>query len=721
MKLQSTIQNFLDGKRFYIVLGVVILVGIFFRTFNITADAPKGFTLSQDVSTDPFAYTYFAENMIDYGDSNPFDDPRWIVYQKSTQTVAAYIVYQILGTGRAQGNLTAALLNLIAIVLLALGIKNYGSRLAAVLFALIACTNFTLTVFARIPFLEASQNLWLAAAFYFFSLAKRGKHFIALSGAAAAAAAFFGKMIALYAAGFFFVVWLAMYLTAEDNRKTVLRNAAVFYVSYAAIGLFWFLFTYLPSATEVSSYYAEQGMGLYGAPRAFKEVSAFFWQVQNLLWERRFFEKLPFVTLLASVAGGMVIWYMVRAAKVKKIASPLTIGSILLFFWLIFAYAALFPFNYRPLRYQTTLMFPMMALGGLILAIPFEAVRSKLTTKRSKKQQDKFLYTAIAWGIWFAPIVCTIVLVLGQSSNSRAFGASVESSIFLYTLLFAGIGFGLAWLVKAFSPSTPNLRTLGQSVAALLLVAYLAVNITAFASWMNSREYSLISADRDLANILKDNAVLSGSYASALTQENKLKCIHHQFGVEKPDRDFFRKFPITHLLVDPGNEDRARKDYSQLMNSADLVTVYSIRGMRVRLYRISEASPNADAREYSPSDFELFRYWMNRTNSDSATAYLNKFVSSGKRSYSSDVYLGETYSELKQFDKAIEHFRSAYYQAPGDPIIAYQLGLVFASTLNQEGSLGHADSALVYLRIANARIPDNPTLVQTIDQLEQMR
>lgn len=719
MRFLSRVSKLADGRRFYFILGVILVVGVLFRTINISADAPIGFTKSQDVSTDPFAYTYFAENAIDYGDANPFDDSRWIVYEKSTQTVAAYLVYSVLGTGRAQGNLTAAILNLLAILLISFGMKNFGSRIGALLFALIACTNFTLSVFARIPFLEASQNFWLAASFYLFSHGERRGYFFGFAGAATAAAAFFGKMIALYAAGFFMVAWVFQYLTVEVDRKAVVKSAVIFYASYAAVGVFWFLFTYLPSASEVSSYYAEQGVGLYGAPRAFGELKMFFWQVQNLLWERRFVEKLPFVSILASISGAVVIWYLAKTLKVKRMVTPLTIGWVLLLFWLVFAYTALFPFNYRPLRYQTTLMFPMMALAGIVLALPFEMLKAK--TKKKKSRPFKTVYPAIGWSIWLAPILCSLYLLLGQSSGSNNTAQNVFGSIYLYTFLFAAIGFCLAYVVKYVAQYLKNLRIVAQILVVAVLLGYLAVHAVSFASWMGTRQYSLISADRDLGAILGVDAVLSGSYASALTQENKLRCIHHQFGVEKPDLDFFKKFPITHLLIDPGNEERARKDYPGMMSNADLVTSYAIRGMPVKLYRISEASPNPDARIYSPTDFELMKYWINRNNSDSATVYLDRFMASDRQSYSAEVYLAESYSGLKQYEAAIDHYQSALHLSPGDVSVAYGLGLAFANASQEHSKPTYIDSALVYLDIAHSRIPQNTNLKGTIDQLRRMR
>ena len=96
-------------------------------------------------------------------------------------------------------------------------------------------------------------------------------------------------------------------------------------------------------------------------------------------------------------------------------------------------------------------------------------------------------------------------------------------------------------------------------------------------------------------------------------------------------------------------------------------------------------------------------------------------MASGKQSYSAEIYLAESYSGLKQFDAAIDHYQSALQLSPGDVSVAYGLGLAFANASQEQGKPTYIDSALVYLEIAHARIPQNSNLKGTIDQLRRMR
>jgi len=717
----NKITSLADGKRFYIVLGAIFLVGLIMRVLYLPADTPVGFTRSQDVSTDPFAYTYFAKNLIERGDANPFNDPRWIVYEKSTQTVAALVVYAILGTGRAQGNLTAVILNLLAILFIVLAIKNYGSRLGALFFALLACMSYTLVMFARIPFLEASQNLWLAAGFYFFSLGEKRRFWFFVAGAATAAAAFFGKMVALYAGGLYLAVWIFKLLTDENNKKAIVADAVRFYVAYIATGLFWFLYTYLPSASEVSSYYAEQGLGLYGSPKAFEELRMFFWQIQNLLAEREYLAKLPFVTTLATCGGAMVIAMLVKSLRARKIIHPLSTGWVILVVWLLLAYVALFPFNYRPLRYQTTLMFPMMALAGILLAMPFEYVKTKVKSEKKKKKSDseRGILTAIFWGLWFAPFLCAAYLVLRSSSFGGRLDPSVLQSIYMYTIIFVGIGFAFWFIVKLKIWQSAMFRSIGQAGVILVVAAFLIAQIVSYVSWAGRREYSLLYADRDIGAILSKDAVLSGSYASALTQENGLECIHHQFGVETPDLQFFAKFPITHLAIDEGNEARARQDYPDLMAGSRVIETYRIRGLPVKLYDISHASPNATAQKYQPTLYERAKFMDAANQPDSAELLMNDYLATGAKSYTAQEFVAESFMKQQQYEQALNHLQEAETIAPFDLYLSYMTAQAFLNAAQSENSPIYLKDALKYLEFAAKRVPGDQRLRQTIETIKQ--
>ena len=201
-QLVDGVSATVSGRAFYLILGVILLIALVFRVVCLSADPPMGITRSQDFSTDPFQYVYFAENAVNHGTANPYDDPSYSQWKHTSQNLLALIVFNIAGTGRAQGNAVGVIFNLASILLLALAIKNYGSRLGALFFAIIASFDFTLIWFGRTPFLEASQNFWLCGSVYLFSCRNRHWLYLAAGGLTCALAAFYGKMIAVYMLGF---------------------------------------------------------------------------------------------------------------------------------------------------------------------------------------------------------------------------------------------------------------------------------------------------------------------------------------------------------------------------------------------------------------------------------------------------------------------------------------------------------------------------------------
>lgn len=718
--LTSGIHRLTEGKFFFLVLIAILLGGLVLRTIYLDADPPIGITSSQDFSTDPFSYVYFAKNKIDIGNANPYNDQRWVLYEKSTQTLAALIVYSIFGTGRAAGNLVGVLLNFAAILMLALAIKNFGSRLGALLFAFLASLNYTLVHFARAPFMEASENFWLCAAFYFFSLGQRRAWMLIFAGMAAAAAALFGKMIALFAIGLYLAAFLLYWLSDRKQLRSVIKQALFFFAGYAAVAVFWLFFTYLPSSEQVAHYLSEQGVGLYGAPKAFEGIGMFFLQLQTLLVERHFFTKLPLITIFASLFGAAVIYSLLRSKK--QASDPgLNMGWLILLLWAATSFVALFPFNYRPLRYETTLMFPMMAMAGLMLAALLTPKSSGAPRGKSKRNQVNPVFLGIIWGLWLLPMLYAALVVGTGMWSDPASHANLLDSPLLYALLLFLVGFGSAFLAKAVRGIRFNWRPAALFVAVVLLVGYTAVQFVQYGSWVRMREYTLITADRDIGAILAKNAVISGSYAVALTQENDLGSVHHMFGLKYVDPDLFKRFPITHLVVDEANEKRAREDYPDLMSKAEVLATYGIRGYAVKLIRVAGVTGNEQASQYQPTAFEEARHWVDQANNDSARVYFERYLDEDIPNYSADMALGTAYIGEENYARALVHLRKAHDFAPRDVLANYYLGYAYMGVAAAQTKPVYFDSALVCFKFAHRFMPKDQKLTQAVEELEKRK
>lgn len=408
-QMSDMLHKAVAGRGFYWVLGMALLAALVFRVSYLSADPPIGITRSQDFSTDPFQYVYFAENSVDKGIANPYDDPSFGQWRHTSQHILALMLFNVVGTGRAEGNAVSVIFSLASILLLTLAIKNYGSRLGALFFAIIASFDFTLIWFGRTPFLEASQNFWLCGSVYLFSCRNRHWLYLSSAGLACAFASFYAKMIAVFMLGVFAVLWILLYLNEEENRKATVKSAIHYYAGYVAGIVSWLLLVYFPVQRQISGYLSEQAVGLYGAPKAFDSLKDFAWQYVSLLWEHEFFLKMPVVTLLAYMFGaGVLIWFAGRRPG-KRLFGEFNVGWVILVLWFTFGYILLFPWNYRPLRYQTTMMLPAMAMAGVALACVFDRLRKPEQTPHKDKATERNKQAnptifVIIWAVWLLPV-----------------------------------------------------------------------------------------------------------------------------------------------------------------------------------------------------------------------------------------------------------------------------------------------------------------------------
>lgn len=725
-QLRERLKGIAAGRGFYIVLGVALLIGVVFRTLYLTADPPIGITRSQDFSTDPFQYVYFAENSVDKGIANPYDDPSYGQWRHTTQNILALVIFNLFGTGRAEGNAVSVIFSIASILLLALAIKNFGSRLGALFFAILASLDFTLVWFGRTPFLEASQNFWLCASVYLFSCKDRHWLFLAGSGLACALASFYAKMIAVFMLGAFAALWILIYLHEEEKRKETVQSAIRFYGGYLLGLVSWLLLVYFPVQRQISGYLSEQAVGLYGAPKAFDSIKDFVWQYISLLWEHEFFIKMPIVTILAYLFGAAVLVWFVGKHSDKKLFGNFNVGWVILLLWFLLGYLLLFPWNYRPLRYQTTLMLPAMAMAGVALAYVFEHSRGSNAPPAKSKTQDRGAKRSnptahlALWAVWLLPALSLVLLWFTSIGDSGTADAIKDNAI-PYALVLLVVGAVVALAFRGVKRASSGMLTVGVAIATLVMLFLIVSSVIRYVDWSSRRQYTLMAADRDLGAILSPGAVISGPYVPALAQENRFGRIFHMFGTTRVDKAYFARYPITHLLMDEGNEKRAREDYPEIMGNADLITRYIVRGVPVRLYRISGVSPNEQARQYQPSDYERAQAFIGQRNKDSAAVYMQRFLASGIPNYSANAYAAEALYSQGRYADAIGLYQKVQQFSPGDGSSAANLANCYMALGSSAGSGAYFDSALVYYKIARAAFPQDRNLAETIKGLERRR
>jgi tetratricopeptide (TPR) repeat protein len=194
----------------------------------------------------------------------------------------------------------------------------------------------------------------------------------------------------------------------------------------------------------------------------------------------------------------------------------------------------------------------------------------------------------------------------------------------------------------------------------------------------------------------------------------------HMFGVKRVDKDIFRKLPVTHLLMDDGNEKRAREDYKELMDKATFITRYIIRGFPVRLYRINDLTGNEQAAQYQPTDYEKGQYFAGLKQQDSASYYFTNFLEKNIPNYSANLYIADALMSQLKYEAALESYRKAQQFSPGDAVSAINFANAYLAIPGvKPNSPVYYDSALIYFKIAAAAFPSDKGIADKVRQLEK--
>lgn len=702
-------SRLLEILLFCFILGLASFGGILF----LSAD-PPAISWSQDVATDPPQYTNFARNKALWGNWVMFQPNRFVFFLKSFSSVASYVVFSIFGTGRSQANLVAVILSLLTMIFLFLSLKKVFSQTTAFLSLFFLGTNFVFLMYGRTPFLEISALFLLTLGFYLMVSSFKRSLLLIPSGICFATGIFFGKTMAAFilpACLGVLLLWMFEHFSSS-KRKVDLKPLILFGSGFLLITLFWLFFSYLPARREVAGYLGEQALGLYGFPTALQSIPGFISALFSFGTE--LFYRMPVVFLLSFL--GLLLFFRNRSSVKEWVRhrDDRSRAIFLLVFWFLAAFFVLMVMNYRPLRYQIYLIPPMCALAGLWLD-------SLISPAGSKKKQPVGILFWIALIIAVTFIINYLILTLHTLSRKQI---QLITSLPVALVIALVCGALYYWRHAASRstpkerPRSPNLGLRTLVMLGLVLLSLMA-NGLQYASWASSPTYSLNRSSVDLGRVLGEDAVISGPYGPALAWDNQLRNIIHMFGVTKPDPQLFLTYPITHLALEKGgNRDRAYQDYPEVMNQSKIVTSYWLRNIPVDIYRIGEFTGNADAKEYSLSDFERARSLVDEGKTDSAVAMLEDFVSENPENFSGYSALAELYFNLGELQKAALSLKGAIKFNPTDFLTHQQLGTVYLNLRRQTGDDNYKRLAIDQWERALRLFPQNTNLAAQLQRLK---
>ncbi|UCD63703.1 MAG: glycosyltransferase family 39 protein [Candidatus Zixiibacteriota bacterium] len=628
----------------YLLTLLVLAGGALLWSRDLDTDPPMHFSgTGQSLSTDPGQYVYHARNKVLFGEADPFDYPRWMVYRRSLTSAVASVWFSLVGVSSERARLVGLLMSLTGLIFFLLAVARLHRPWVTLAVALCYVLCVSLFVYGRLSYLENGLILYTGLLFFVFAYwSERFWGWIAC-GVLVAMATLTGK---LFGALLMPAVVLALYFTAERRRWTAAAAGIAAYVIAAVLLIFAL---YGTDFAAVYSYFGEQTYGLRGMPEGLTSPWSF---IEHLIsygfGNRLFFLDLDLLVFL--LWGGFLLTLVLAGKDKLRGLSPVTVLSIFVIACIILG---LMPLNYSPLRYALFLI-------PAIIVFCFTITDQLLKGDRGVPTRAGYLV--------FVPLFLILWNALFQLIGIIFFMNNIPTRELTWATLPAALAiiYAVRWLIgKGRIPVTRRVLTAGIAV---IVVFSVGLNVYRMEKrvWFH-RTHNLAEAGDDIRKILGDGAVVSGPYAPALTLNNNLMTFIHLFGVAEVDSTLLDRIPVTHLAVDESNWAEAESNYPQLQGLLP-VTVYWIRDYAVRIYNISKVFDNPQANSYRETAYERAADYYNRKVYDSATALIDAAVREQPDARSTRLLLAELLRGHRQYDQAVrllvelaERYSTDYY------------------------------------------------------------
>jgi len=575
------------------ILLLILAVLVFLRLNHLDADPPLKLSISTDVYTDPPQYTMFARNYIQTGDFDPFDDSRRIVFQKSMVTVLSVIVFKISGASTWASNFVGFCYSFGGLFLFYLFIRKIAGVIPGLIFIILAGLNYNHIFYGRLPFLEHSMIFFAFLSLVLITYFKNYTSMI-LAGISLGVGIFFGKMIGVIFLAPFAIYFLHSTLTSGDKKKALSR-LALFASGFVLILIFWYFFTYSPMQSQVSGYYDEQAVSLYGSPDGLKSFDMFVEKMVDFGNDSKLFPRMQSAAILSAIFLGFVFFRFASLQSWKEKNNKLGSGHLFIGVLIVAFYLSLMIWNYRPLRYQLPMIYAIYGAAAIVLNMMWQKWKEIENRKIPK----------IFYLLCFAIITVPLYQIWNGFADRFGWDFYYDYNKHWVAFLSLIIVFLITLIIRSnIHKKIPLLPQIAKGLAVIILMANVVFGVLSYYTWVDLPTFTIRDNSRDMGMMLGENAVVSGPLAPTLIQENNLGGIIHMFGVAEADPDLFTKYPITHLLLDDGNEKRAKADYPELMDKAEHVLTYHVGINKTRLFRIAGISGNRTADSYQISAME---------------------------------------------------------------------------------------------------------------------
>ncbi len=620
-------HKFADSKLLYILTALILVGGFVFWQSDLTSDPPLYYAgMGQSLSTDPAQYVYHARNKVLFDDWDPFDYPRWLVYQRSLTSMVAYLWFSVAGVSLKQANMVGVLLSLGGLLFFLLAVAKSHRPWVALAVALCYTVSINLIVYGRLSYLENGLIFIMALLFFVYSHWGDRMWGIVLSGAVVALATLMGK---LFGALLMPAVLLAILFSESDNRWKRVFLAVGSFVA----GIVAFVFVlYGSNLSAVGGYFGEQSYGLRGFPEGLSTPWGFIEHLISFGFESRLFYRDLNLVLLLFSAGVVLTLYLLCGESLRKLSRV----SRLAIFACGCIIVGIMPLNYSPLRYA-------LFLVPVIFVSCFTLLDQMSRIKEIKLKAPGY----VPWVILFLLSWHALYQVIGVSF----FVNNIPVRQLTWSTLPVALALTLAMKIFVTKKDIAISRRFLNILPIALVLVSVAFGLYRINEHLTHRTFDIAGANEDLGRILGDNAVVSGPYAPALTVDNNLKSFIHLFGVAKVDSALFEKQPVTHLAIDESNWTVAVEQYPHLKDLLP-ITLYWIRDYGIRIYDISRVYGNNQALDYQRTLYERAIDFYNLREMDSTVALMGQFLTTNPDCRSANIIYAEVLIAVGRFGEA---------------------------------------------------------------------
>lgn len=703
-----------------LIVAGLLLVSLVARSINLSADPPLKLSASTDVYTDPPQYTLAAHNVAVGNESAGGQDSRFILFTKSSVNALASVVFSVFGAGLWQSNLVGLFFSFGSLVLIFLLLYKASGFRASLFYLILMAFSYNQFFYGRMPFLEHAMTFFpfLAAVLIVYSQ-RTPVHLLA--GLSLGIGIFYGKVLGVIFLAPFACCFL--YLFFYGDRVNRIIRPALFVVGLGVVGLVWYFFSYLPVQSQVAEYLGEQSISLYGPPDALKSIADFCWSLVTFGSHSRLFERMTTVSLFGAVLIGWAALVITRKQSWRNALAPFNVGTIFILAAIVSFYLSLMIWNYRPLRYQLELIYLFTAAAAVVLAHMWQVGReviskSETATEDNNRQESSpsLLFYFLIYPILAVPVYQIYLGIVKSFDVAIPWGETNHQVVLLTGMATVAVA-AIIYVRKHWL--WLNSRYLLRGLVLMAMVWVAGVDMFNYFYWMPRATFTARDSSREISKILASEATISGPYAPLLAMENDRANLIHMFGVSKPDPDFFRKFGVTHLLVDRANESRAREDYPAVMDSASHLLTYHIGALKVKLFRVAGSTGNPEADSYTLSDYERAIVAFNSGDTLGGFDLVRNVLARSEGSQSYCELIAAYAENQKDYDYAETMFQKSVEFSPTNYNLNARLGIFYKDRYLQSNYLRHKQQGIKYFKLALKYAPAVAKIKQTLRELEE--